>query len=328
MTRTLPAADIRGFYSALGITLAAWARTEVAVRCFAAPDAHRRDDRNPSCSVNLIHGAWHCHGCGAKGGAFDAAIARGYANRDAIDLMVTHGLTSYRVDRCAQNRPPRGRGSTQERAATPMAGAAPASEQDLLRWRTDLAGNVGLIARLARERGWLYATMLELGLGFDRRRITIPVRDDRARLIGLLRYEPWARPGVPKMVAAARSRRSLLPHPAAETSRRVLLVEGEPDMIAARSHGLPAIAVPGVAGWQSKWLPLLADREVVVVMDCDEPGRRAAAAIAHDLSSVSDVRTLDLAPERHDGYDLSDWLMASHPLRTVCGSQAGLGLRA
>src|SRR6266699_3569735 len=78
MSHTLADADIRGYYAALGIQLPGWAGTEATVRCFADPDAHRRSDHDPSCSVNLEHGAWHCHACGAKGGAFDAATARGY----------------------------------------------------------------------------------------------------------------------------------------------------------------------------------------------------------------------------------------------------------
>ena len=108
--------------------------------------------------------------------------------------------------------------------------------------------------------------MLELQLGVDRGRITIPVRDDERELIGLLRYQPWPEPGEAKMLAAAGSRRALLPHPAAELSTQVLLVEGEPDMIAARSRGLPAIAVPGVDGWRRAWARLFAGREVTLVM--------------------------------------------------------------
>src|SRR5689334_16373845 len=85
--------DIRAFYTALGIPIPGWANLQATVRCFGNPEAHRRGDRDPSCSVNLQHGAWHCHACGAKGGAFDAATARGYTDRAAIDLMVAHGLT-------------------------------------------------------------------------------------------------------------------------------------------------------------------------------------------------------------------------------------------
>jgi hypothetical protein len=40
-----------------------------------------------------------------------------------------------------------------------------------------LAADTDLIAKLARDRGWLYATMLALPVGIDRGRIAIPVRD-------------------------------------------------------------------------------------------------------------------------------------------------------
>ena len=62
MTGTLPGADVRGFYQALGIELSGWAQREASVACFAAPDAHAHGDRDPSCSVNVETGAWHCWG--------------------------------------------------------------------------------------------------------------------------------------------------------------------------------------------------------------------------------------------------------------------------
>lgn len=308
MTLTLPGADIRGFYAALGITLADWAPVEASVRCFADPDAHRHGDRDPSCSVNLDHGAWHCHGCGAKGGPFDAAIARGYTDRAAMDLMVAYKLAE---------RDPYPRLSTNKRARSRSISAARvrprrlplrATSEDIHRWQAALAADTDLIAKLTRERGWLYATMLELELGVARGRITIPVRDNERRVVGLLRYQPWPQHREPKMLAVAGSRRALLPHPAAERSTHVLLVEGEPDMIGARSRQLPAIAVPGVGSWNRAWAELLIGREVTVIMDCDQRGRTAAAVIQRDLSPVAVVRVLDLAADRSDGYDLTDWL--------------------
>ena len=95
-TLTLPGADIRGYYQRLGIHLPAQARLEASVRCFADPGAHRREDRNPSCSVNMVSGAWKCHACGARGGAYDAAWRTGYTPRAAIDLMIAYGLTERR----------------------------------------------------------------------------------------------------------------------------------------------------------------------------------------------------------------------------------------
>ena len=104
MSGTLPGADVRGFYQALGLELPDWAKREASVRCFADPDAHAHGDRDPSCSVNVETGAWHCWGCGAKGGVYDAALARGRSARDAIELMIAHGLT---IRRTAPARPPR-----------------------------------------------------------------------------------------------------------------------------------------------------------------------------------------------------------------------------
>jgi len=96
-TLTLPGGDYRGFYHRLGIQLPETVRTNVSVRCFADPHAHRREDRNPSCSVNTANGAWKCHACGACGGAFDAALAIGHTPRSALDLMIAYGLTDPRT---------------------------------------------------------------------------------------------------------------------------------------------------------------------------------------------------------------------------------------
>ena len=86
--------------------------------CFADPDAHAHGDRDPSCSVNVETGAWHCWGCGAAGGAYDAALARGLSARDAIDLMIAHGLTARRTGA----PPPR-------RASSPAGGTTRAAER-------------------------------------------------------------------------------------------------------------------------------------------------------------------------------------------------------
>ncbi len=227
--------------------------------------------------------------------------------------MVAHHLIEHRAYRHLNaHAGPRSRSKSRRQPAPPRTPLRVTGE-DVARWQAALAADTHLIAQLSRDRGWRYAAMRELQLGVDRGRITMPVRDDQHRLTGLLRYQPWPRPGAPKMLATAGSRRALLPHPAAEPSMRVLLVEGEPDMVAARSRGLPALAVPGVDGWRRAWAPLLCGRQVTVVMDCDEQGRAAAAAIEHDLSAVCEVRVLDLAPDRNDGYDLTDWLLDGEP---------------
>lgn len=311
-TLTLPGADVRGFYRRLGIQLPDNSSTNVSVRCFVDPGAHHREDRDPSCSVNTVNGAWKCHGCGACGGAFDAALKTGHDPRSAVELMIAYRLTEPRARlRTARelldaaSRPP----ATPPRAHHDPVGRRrlQVTGQDIARWQAALSRRPSLLARLAGERGWRYQTMRQLELGADRGRITIPVRNASGVLRGLLLYQPdhTARP---KMLAAAGSRHGLVPHPAVEKSTRVLLVEGPPDMIAARSRGIPAIAVPGDHAWRPAWARLLTGRRITIAMDADEAGRMAAERIGHDLAEVADLQIVDLAPVRDDGYDLTDWL--------------------
>ena len=150
------------------------------------------------------------------------------------------------------------------------------------------------------------------GYGWERGRVIIPIRNGNGGLRGVLRYAP-THDRAPKMLAVRGTQLGLIPHPAAEPSTWIVLTEGPPDMISARSRGLPAIAVPGDDAWEPEWAQLLVGRHVSIVLDCDPAGRAAATRIAGDLRAVG-VRgsIVDLARGRSDGYDLTDWLADRH----------------
>ena len=159
---------------------------------------------------------------------------------------------------------------------------------------------------------WDRGVLIAFGVGFDRGRVIFPIRDRWGVLQGVLRYAP-THERAPKMLAVAGTRLGLLPHPAAELSEEVVLVEGPPDMLAARSNGWPAIAVPGDDAWAPEFAEQLAGRRVVIVMDADDAGRRAAVRIAGDLAPVAgSVAIAELHPGRDDGADLTDWLARNH----------------
>jgi archaellum biogenesis ATPase FlaH/biotin operon repressor len=102
----------------------------------------------------------------------------------------------------------------------------------------------------------------------------------------------------------------LWPDPATVEGNVLLVVEGEPDAVTGATLGLPAVAVPGAGKWRPEWAARLAQgrERVVVIPDADEPGRTAAQRVAAAVAEhCCDVRVLDLAPERDDGYDLSDY---------------------
>ncbi|MGO9754668.1 MAG: toprim domain-containing protein [Solirubrobacteraceae bacterium] len=309
--------DVRGFYAALGIELPGWDVTEAAVSCFADPGAHKHEDRSKSCSVSLVkRGAWHCHGCGAAGGAYDAAIAVGRSPRQAMDLLVAHDLAERRP---AGARPPTGvreRTAPASRVAPVQPAAARAfevSEREMAEWRADLERMRWPLRVMRSEHRalWKRETLLGLGLGFHRGRVIFPIRDRAGDLRGVLRYAP-THEKAPKMLAATGTSLGLVPHPAADPSVDVLLVEGPPDMLAARCQGWSAFGVPGDDAWQPEWARLLSGRRVTIVMDADQAGRAAAARIAADVVAVAlEVRVAELHPGREDGADLTDWLIAN-----------------
>jgi hypothetical protein len=321
---TRPGGDARGFYAALGVPLPGWAHTEAPVRCFTNPDAHKQHDQHPSSSVNVHSGAFNCHGCGAHGGAYDAALAVGRSPREAIDLMIAHGRTDRRP------RPHPAPGATPSHAAAarsevlvrihspaadasnrPVASSLSCSGEDVRRWARALRDNDALLARLRVERGWDPNALRRWGIGFDGERITVPITGRRGALQGVLRLrvDVWQKP---KVLAAAGSRLGLIPHPE-RVAGSVVLVEGPSDMLAARSAGLPAIAVPGTHAWRAEWASAFTGRDVTVVMDADRPGREAAVRIAADLHQHrARAQVVELDPGRDDGYDLSDWLRAGN----------------
>ena len=170
-------------------------------------------------------------------------------------------------------------------------------------WGKRLMVHHPMLDRLRELRGWDRAALHELGVGWDGQRLTLPVEDEDGQLINVCRYLPN---GSPKMLGLSHRPRGLFPRPEM-LNGTLWIVEGEPDAITAASIGLEGVGVPGANGWRTEWATRFAGRDVVIVPDCDDPGRKLADQIAMNLYGIcSSVRVVDLDPARSDGYDLSD----------------------
>ena len=108
---------------------------------------------------------------------------------------------------------------------------------------------------------------------------------------------------------------------ASASGETVIVVEGEKDADRLASIGFTVTTNAGGAGWEWNAAfaePLRGAKRIVVLTDSDMPGRAAAAHRGLLLLAIcNDVRVLDLAPDRADGFDVSDWLDMGHDAREL-----------
>jgi hypothetical protein len=163
---------------------------------------------------------------------------------------------------------------------------------------------------LRSERGWSPLTIARYGLGLAADgSIVFPVRSATGELLTVERYRtPSIRGDGPKMVAARGRQRQLLLPPGA-VPENVYITEGYSDAVAATSAGLATVGAPS-AHWSESFTASLRDLGVgstVIVFDCDDAGRKGAAAASASLERAGiHARVIDLDPSRTDGHDVTD----------------------
>jgi len=182
-----------------------------------------------------------------------------------------------------------------------------------------------VLKQLRFGRGWAGAALELLNVGWDGSRLTLPVRDTEGKLHDTLRYDPFTKQGRKVLAGKGKSR---LPWPAPEAvdTHILFLVEGEGTAISMLSVGLRAVALPGSmplstnvsrpgswrgTGWHRTWARRFEKfRHIVLLPDCDGPGRALMGAVRYDLEMVGiPVSLIDLGPKTHDGSDVADMLL-------------------
>jgi len=89
----------------------------------------------------------------------------------------------------------------------------------------------------------------------------------------------------------------------------VFIVEGEKDVANLVAIGIPATCNPMGAGkWRDEWGPYFEGKEVAIIPDNDEPGRKHALDVARKLHSHAKSVKIVAIPETGGVKDVSDWL--------------------
>jgi hypothetical protein len=286
----------------------------VTCRCFTGQHA----DRHPSARVHLRSGGFRCFTCNQGGGVLDALQILGVWDRDeARKLAVEYGV----LDPPPPPRRPRPGGSVGAIPKTPtdlplpepasVETPEPAPAEPEPKPALELGAQVDWdhvdTVTTVRDRHWIYHDQQGIAVGRVRR-LDLSDGNKRVWQERPTGDEQWL-PGLEGKHLPLYRLPQVLEH--AQAGRRVVVVEGEKCVDALDRLGVFATTNPAGAG---KWWPdhthALAGATVLLVGDCDEPGRLHALHVTQTLhhAGVRALTPLDLSELRHDGYDLVDYL--------------------
>jgi DNA primase len=235
--------------------------------------------------VNTAEQVFHCFSCGAGGSVFDLVAAlEGCGIREAAQR-----LSGWRNDNFAPE-------STITKKTSSVAPLG-------FRLRGVDVRHPYLISRGIHE-----ATAHEFGIGYYAgpglmsRRLVIPIDDDAGRLVGYCgRSLDGSEPRYRFPAGFAKSQVLFNLHRAAATRQSsVILVEGFFDCLKVYQAGFGSVvALMGSALYaQQRRLLLERFRRIVLMLDGDAPGRRAAAVVSARLSAACSVRIVQISENR------------------------------
>lgn len=191
-------------------------------------------------------------------------------------------------------------------------GPLPTDEQ-VEQWAGVLAGNGAVLEYLA-NRGISVKTVERYRLGFDQQSsaITIPIYDEGALVnVRFWSYGQEARARGKFRGVKGRNQNRMFPD-GPGPGPKVYVMEGEPDCLAALSSGLNAITFTSgaTAAPAIDRLAMLKDREVTVLYDADDAGRKGAKKAAREIRRYTNkVKIIDpCAIGGEEGDDYTDCL--------------------
>jgi len=243
------------------------------------------NDQNPSLSINLANGLYHCFACPAKGNIFNFRMK-------AENLSFADCLKAFANE--LQLIP---------KEIKPLTLTVLPAMKNVLEWQQNLFKDQNKTVRefLNAKRGMTDETIRQFHLGFDERSgsIVVPVLDpsgQEAVAAKLLKYDLSTGKKTIRTIGSAQLFNSHLLLRDYEKFGCVVICEGEFDAIVLCQNGF--LAVSGTAGastWKKAWSPSFKGKDVVLCYDSDDAGRKGASRVAQELLPIaSSVKSIDL----------------------------------
>lgn len=247
------------------------------------------DDTNPSFKLNIHTLRGGCVSCGAKHSLETLISAyEGITRSEALKIISPY----FRV---LTKNPDAKKIKTLD-----------VSQAQLDEWCKGIETHVEL-QKLMRRWGWTQDVIIDYGLGVSDDRLVIPMYE-RDNLIGLKFYSPNSKSikyqNFPGTAITCWPIQNL-------EKERVFLVEGEKDCLTMISAGFNAVTFTGGAGSVAKdYIKYFAGKDVYIIYDIDEAGRKGAVTVANMLCcATKKVHIVDLPLDGVPKGDLTDAYM-------------------
>lgn len=177
-------------------------------------------------------------------------------------------------------------------------------------WHADLVSDEGLLSFLLKRRGINKETVLKYEIGYDAKseRMTIPVLDSMEEYVNVRKWKDEQ----PKMISYAHGygESRLFPiRNLQKDEKKVVICEGEWDCLLLNQNGINAVTnTTGCQTWKEEWNTYFKGFDVVVIYDCDDPGRSASKKLKESLlHMVKSLKIVDLKLSNRE--DLTDWFI-------------------
>jgi len=173
-----------------------------------------------------------------------------------------------------------------------------------------LLANGLILKRLKQLRGLNADTVRKYKLGYDNRRLTIPIFNEFSMCVNIRRYDLF-KTGGPKMVSWKEGfgRPRLYPLDYISSSD-VFVTEGELDALLGIQEGMMCVSPSGGSQtWDEAWSRTMKGKVVRVIPDNDRPGIAGAEKRVASISKYAKECYLHRLPVEKEGEDLTDWIL-------------------
>lgn len=273
---------------------------EVSVRC------PFHEDSRASMSINLATGLWLCNGCEAHGNA--EKFVREYEYEYNMQVFSKQEAKEI-VDELTkgQDNPVTEKEVEKEKKII--------SEDEINKWHKNLLGEDEVLKPFMEKRLLNLMTINKYKIGYDRidSRYTIPVRDGNGDVVDVRKYainiSIRDEKDQMKMRAYKAGYGSNKLFPVKNmSSNTIVLCEGELDALLAEQEGFNAVTFTAGAGSSiHEFVNMFTGKDVVILYDNDDAGRKGAKAKADILKTIAaSVKVITNLVDKKGG-DVTDY---------------------